>query len=46
MDDARRDFEEALKIYTDLAKTNPDRFGKDVALVQALLKELGSKTNK
>jgi hypothetical protein len=40
MDEARRDYEEALGIYLRLAARDPERFGKDVRRIKALIEKL------
>jgi predicted lipase len=45
MNDARRAFEEALKIYRDSAKQSPERYQTDVERVEKLLKGLDAKSN-
>jgi ABC-type branched-subunit amino acid transport system substrate-binding protein len=39
-EEARRAFEEALKIYEAYAKQNPEQFSSDVKRVKKLLEEL------
>jgi len=40
VEDARKAYEEALRIYEDFAKKAPDRYARDVERTQRLLKEL------
>jgi len=40
MAEAREEFEEALKIYEDLAKQDPEKFTTDVQRLKKLLEEL------
>jgi tetratricopeptide (TPR) repeat protein len=40
MDEARRAFEEALGIYQRFVARDPERFGKDVARIKALIEKL------
>jgi hypothetical protein len=40
MAEAREEFEEALKIYEDLAKQDPEQFTTDVQRLKKLLEEL------